>query len=111
MELQSRKKGNVCIVKCTGTIRMSSEDKIAARIDALLEEGERYFVIDLLKVPWMDTAAITEIIVSHKHASEQGGKIKVVLNDKGHDLFTVTQLKKVISTYGDVESALGDFVG
>ena len=107
MNLKTRKKGHVNIVECSGTMKAREELRLRETMDELLGAHERFYVFDLLGVPWMDTAAITEVVAAQKHATDKEGKVVLVLNKKLHDIFTYTQLIKVFDVYDDVEEALG----
>lgn len=109
MKVKVRKKGHVNIVECSGTMKLGNEIVLREAMDKLLDADERFYVFDMLKVPWMDTGGISEVVVAHKHVVDKEGKIVLALNKKLHDLFTITQLTRVFDVYSDVEEALGSF--
>ncbi len=79
-------------------------------VRGLLEAGETLFILDMLEVPFMDSASIGEVVACSKRAGERSGLIKLVVKDRVHNLFTMTRLDKVFEIFGSVEDALAGFV-
>ena len=113
MKILVRKKGNVNILDLSGKMVIGEGDKLLAEtVRGLLEGGERYFLLNMEKVPWLDSGGIGEVVASFKRVREREGVIKLVkLSSKAHDLFTMTALNKVFEIFGDEEDALGSFAG
>ena len=112
MKVSDRKKGNICILELSGQLKIGPVVKdFAERFEELLRLGERQFVFDMLKVPWMDTSGISTTVACHKHLRDQDkdGEIKVVLQGKTHSLFVLYELHRVFDLHEDVESALAAF--
>jgi anti-anti-sigma regulatory factor len=63
----------------------------------------------MLKVPWMDSSGIGEVVACYKRARDAKGELKVVMKGKSHDLFTFYELHKVCELYESLEDALGAF--
>ena len=106
MEVQVRKKGNVKIVECSGTIKAGAHERLPDVMNELLVGDEHLYVFDMLKVPWSDTSGVAEIVAAHKRVTDKGGKIVLVLSQRVHDVFEITQLARVFEIYHDVDEAL-----
>jgi anti-anti-sigma factor len=111
MKITDRKTGNVCILRISGAIKYENCDKLRDRFKELIAAGERHFVVDMTSVPWLDSMGIGETVACYYRARDRGGKFKLVLVSKAHDLFTLAQLDKVMQIYRDLEEALASFAG
>ena len=112
MKISDRKKGNICIIEVSGELKLGSGvDRYPERFDELLDQGERRFVIDMVKVPWMDTSGINASLSCRKHLldRDKDGEIKIALQGKNHTIFVFYELHKVFDLHEDVESALAAF--
>lgn len=108
--IEVRKKGKVNILEFSGSMKTGEGDVLLReKMTQLLGAGERLFIFDMTKVPWMDSGALAEVIVCQKHVSEQEGTIKLVLSQWVHDLFIMTRLSGVFEIFEDVEDALASF--
>jgi len=97
--------GKECILKVPpGTVVIDKET--GEPVMELLESGERTFVFDMRKVPWLDSAGVGQVVACRNRVVDHGGKIKLVLHSKAHDLFVLYELQRVMDLYGDVEAAL-----
>jgi anti-anti-sigma regulatory factor len=74
-----------------------------------VEQGERYFVLDMLDAPWLDSSGLGEVFACFKRAREVDGVVKLVLRGKSYSLFTITRLDKVFEIFDDVDTAVGSF--
>ena len=107
-----RKSGEICILELAGELSFGEATAMLRRKSVeLVDAGERLFLLDLLKVPWLDSSAIGEVIEFHKRARAQRGVVRLVLNPRSRSLFTVTHLEKMFDIFEDVDSGLASFAG
>ena len=110
MAVEKRKIGKACIVDISGELKLGpSVDKLRDLFKKCIDEGEKYFVFNMLKVPWMDSSGIGEVVACYKRTRDAEGELKVVLRGKTHDLFTFYELHKVCEVHETLEEALGSF--
>ena len=108
--IEVRKRGPVSILDISGEVRIGEPTTLLRRKSKeLLAQGERYFVLNMIDVPWLDSSGIGEIFAMFKRAREVGGAVRLVLRGKAASLFTITQLDRVFEIFEDVEVALVDF--
>jgi anti-sigma B factor antagonist len=111
MKIDVRERGKITIVAMSGKMTLGDGDVMLQRsFRGLLEEGRTHFIFEMTAVPFLDTAAIAEIIACRKRALDRKGVIKLVLRGKAHDLFTLYELHRIFGIYEEVESALASFV-
>ena len=70
----------------------------------------RIFVLDMVQVPWLDSASIGEIVACYKRIRERQGQMKVAIVGKAHTVVAISGLDRVFELYDDVEAALASFV-
>ena len=110
MAVEQRKVGKVCILNLSGELKLGpSVDDLRTSFKDAVDAGERMFVFNMLKVPWMDSSGIGEVVACYKRARDHKGELKVVMKGKSHDLFTFYELHKVCELHETVEEALGSF--
>ena len=76
---------------------------------ALLAQGERNFVLNMLDVPWLDSSGLGEVFACFKRAREREGAVKLVLRGKSYSLFTITELDRVFEIFDTSEEAVASF--
>lgn len=110
MTIEVRERGTITVVAFAGKMTIGQgELMLRERFRELLEAGRRRFVFDLLAVPFLDTAAIAEILACRKRALDREGVIKLALQGKVHQIFTLYQLNRIFEVHDDVEGALASF--
>jgi len=107
---EARKVGKVCVLTVSGELKLGpAVDELRRVFKSGIENGERLFVFNMLKVPWIDSSGIGEVVACYKRARDAKGDLKVVMKGKAHDLFTFYELHKVCELYETLEEALGSF--
>ena len=108
--IEVRKQGPVAILDLSGEVRIGEPTTLLReKSKELLAQGERYFVLNLIDVPWLDSSGIGEIFAMLKRAREVGGSVRLVLRGKPASLFAITRLDRVFEIFDDVEAALVGF--
>jgi anti-sigma B factor antagonist len=111
MKLSSRVAEEVVILDVEGKILLGEGDiQIRQAIDDLLSQGRKKYLLNLSKVPYIDSAGLGQIIRCFTAIRKAGGTLKLLSpNAKVVDLLTVTKLGSVFDWYGDESSALASF--
>jgi anti-sigma B factor antagonist len=67
-------------------------------------------VVDLGKVPYMDTAGLGDLILAYATTRMSGGTLKVMrVTKRLQDLLTITKLVSVFDTHDDEAAAVASF--
>jgi len=112
MQIDVRQSGDVHILDCSGKLEFGEATaKLRSRSKELIAGGGRYFLLNLLDVPWLDSSAMGEVVAFHKRAREKRGVVRLVLNDKSRTLFTMTHLEKMFDIFDSLDPALKAFSG
>ena len=111
MKLSSRSVDDVTVIDIEGKILLGEgEILVKQAIDEFLAQGRRKFLLNLAKVPYIDSAGLGQIIRCFTAIRKAGGTIKLLSpNSKVIDLLSVTKLVNVFDWYNDEPSALGSF--
>jgi anti-sigma B factor antagonist len=111
MKLDVRKVGKICVFDISGSVTVGPDTALMReKSRELLGEGERLFVFNMLDVPWIDSSGVGEVVACRNRIKANKGTIKVVLKDRAHDIFVMSELGKLMGIHKDLENALGDFV-
>ena len=111
MNFSSRRVGNVEVIDIEGKILLGEGDvEIKQAVDDLLKRGQKDILINLAKVPYIDSAGLGELIRCFTTVRKSGGRLKLLApNQRLVDLLTITKLVNVFDWYGDEASALASF--
>ena len=111
MKLSTRKMANVIIIDVDGKIVLGEGDvEIKKTVDNLLERGNKNFLLNLAKVPYLDSAGLGEIIRCFTALRRSGGNFKLLSpNRRIIDLLTITKLLDVFDTYDKESVAIASF--
>ena len=111
MKLSTRKMANVIIIDVDGKIVLGEGDvEIKKTVDNFLERGNKNFLLNLAKVPYLDSAGLGEIIRCFTALRRSGGNFKLLSpNRRIVDLLTITKLLDVFDTYDSESAAVASF--
>lgn len=108
---ETRSRG-ILVLACEGELVAGKGEKaLVARIDAMLERGDRLFVLDLLGLRYLDSAGIGAIVASSKHCAERGAILKIAVGPTGavRRVFDATGLDRAFEVFETRESAVDGF--
>jgi anti-sigma B factor antagonist len=111
MKFASRKVGNVVVIDIEGKILLGEGDvEIKEAIDSLIRQGNKYILLNLAKVPYIDSAGLGEIIRCFTSLRKNGGTLKLLSpNQRLIDLLTITKLVNVFDWHSDEAKAIASF--
>jgi anti-sigma B factor antagonist len=111
MKFSSRKIDNVVVLDIEGKILLGEGDvEIKQAVDELLSRGQKNVLLNLAKVPYIDSAGLGEIIRCFTAIRKSGGNLKLLApNQRLIDLLSITKLVNVFDWYNDESSAVTSF--
>lgn len=111
MKLSSRLSDTVTILDIEGKILLGEGDvAIKQAVDELLANGRKLLLLNIAKVPYIDSAGLGQIIRCFTAIRKAGGTLKLLSpNPRVIDLLTVTKLVNVFDWYNDESAALSSF--
>ena len=109
MSTQVRKSGKAAILTVEGKLSIGlGVDEFRDKWSAAVAEGIRDIVVDLSRVPIIDSSAIGSMIRCHSVVSVNGGKLKLVgAHEIVRQAFKMTRLDSVFEFYDTLQDAIG----
>lgn len=96
-----------CVITLEGTLNASSADKVKSAFVKAVEQGMRRVVLDLSKVPFMDSSGLAALVSGLKTMNSHDGSLMLAgLQPQATLLFQLTMFDKVFDVSPDVETAL-----
>jgi anti-sigma B factor antagonist len=111
MKLSVRKVKDVMVIDVEGKIVLGDGDvEIKRTVDDFLQKGNTSILLNLSKVPYLDSAGLGEIIRCFTALRKCGGNFKLLApNQRIIDLLTITKLLNVFDCYDNESSAIKSF--
>ena len=111
MKFSTRKAGDVIIIDVEGKIVLDDGDvEIKKTVDDLLRRGNKNILLNLAKVPYLDSAGLGEIIRCFTALRKNGGNFKLLSpNQRIIDLLSITKLLNVFDCFDNESVALRSF--
>ncbi|MBP1624191.1 MAG: anti-anti-sigma factor [Acidobacteria bacterium] len=111
MKFATRKAGDVVIIDVEGKILLGEGDvEIKKTVDDLLRKGHKKILLNLAKVPYLDSAGLGEIIRCFTALRKNGGHFRLLSpNKRILDLLSITKLLNVFDCFDNESSAIASF--
>jgi anti-sigma B factor antagonist len=111
MQIDERTVGQVTILDLKGKLTLGDGDSLLKdKVQSLLLQGRKHFLLNLGEVPYIDSAGIGQIVSSFATVGRQGGRMKLVnLTKRIHDLLVITKLVTVFETFSTESDAVRSF--
>ena len=101
---------NVPVLRIDGKIIGGAANALKREMDKQIEQGGGSLVLDMTKVPLLDSSALGIIIATLQFLKKMDGKL-VLLNPQHAviNVLQVTRLNTILEVYSDEESATSAF--
>ncbi len=109
MAVSIREENGIGIISAEGPITLVTVEAIREKFTQWYEvnTGVQYFVADLSRVDFMDSAGLGLLTSLLKRVSENGGDLKLAcLQKKTRMLFEITRAFRVFDTFDSIEEAI-----
>jgi anti-sigma B factor antagonist len=107
----TRQADGIAVLDVRGRITLGEGSAILRKsISDLLQTGNKWIVLNLYEVDYVDTSGVGELVRTHATLRKQGGQLKLVNVHKTlMDLLRMTCLHRVFDIQKDEESAIKSF--
>jgi len=96
----------VVILELTGRLTVETEAELKNAVRRQLEAGRAQLVLDLARVPYIDSCGLGTMVQAYVSAGRAGGFLKLLnVNSRNRHLLTITHLTEVLETYVQEEAA------
>ena len=111
MKLNVRQIGHAAVVDLAGKITVGGGDAVLREgVFKLLQSDQKQILLNLRKVPYMDSSGIGEMVACYKAARDKNGTVKLLSPSKRvSDLLQITRLEEVLEIYRNEKEALRSF--
>ncbi|MDX1959308.1 MAG: STAS domain-containing protein [Leptospiraceae bacterium] len=111
MKIKVTTKNDVHIFKIEGPIKAGNEFELGEKIEEYITKGSvPKFIIDLKKVPFINSAGLGIFLNIYKHVdSLKGRMVFASLNSDIENLMEITKLASIFEIYKNTEEALDSF--
>lgn len=107
MHIHVKKDQNVLIVFVEGRIDTVTAPDFQARMEELLDQGEKGLLIDLQKLEYVSSAGLRSILITAKKAKSLGGCVSCCsLQDMVRKVFEISGFTKMIPVFDSLEDGL-----
>lgn len=107
MRIDAKNKNNGVILHLNGKVIGDGVPQFRHTIEERINSGAEWLIIDLAKVPLMDSSALGAIIAAFLKLQEKNGKLVLLNAQKGIlDVLAITKLDSLFEVYDDMQMAL-----
>jgi anti-sigma B factor antagonist len=109
--VSTRERDGVVILDLSGKLMGGPEsDPLREMFRRLSDQGTRKVIVNLRKVPWMNSSGLGVLLAAFIQIRKAGGAVKFAgLQDRVQGILTTTKLVTMIETWEDEEAALRSF--
>jgi anti-anti-sigma factor len=99
---------DVVILEPTERLTVDTEADLKDAVRRQLDAGRTHLVLDLARVPYVDSCGLGTIVQAYVSASRVGGSVRLSnINQRVHQLLTVTRLLDILEPYRPEIRAVG----
>ena len=104
-----KREGQVAVVTPEGRLDLASASEFKQALNDAVNAGDRILIVDLSKVPFVDSSGLGALISGMKATRLAGGDLRIAqVGEQARLILELTTLDKVMKLYSTVEEALGD---
>ena len=79
MTVSVRAVGSVTVLDLEGKLTLgASAEGLRDKVGSLLQQGQKQFIINLARVPYMDSGGLGELVQAYATVMRQGGALKLL---------------------------------
>ena len=110
MNINERILNDVTIMDLDGDLAMEGNTQFRSRANTAIDAGARKLLVNMAKVPYMDSSGLGEIISCYMRLQKVNGRLKLLnLNNRLQHLLVITKLVSIFETYDSEPEAVVSF--
>ena len=107
---QLSKQGAVAVVSGSEPIKLDQAGQLAGTIDRVAQGGQPMAVLDLQRIPLIDSAGLESLLDAQDTIERRGGNLKMAApNELIRDILRVSGVAERFEIFSDVKTAVGSF--
>jgi len=106
--IKTSKEGFFTIIYLSGSrLDQDSGSELKPLVQGLTDKGEKFLVLDLGKVDYLDSSGLSAILVINRFCLESGGNLAIINpQDPVHNLFQMANLGEILSIRKNLSEAI-----
>jgi anti-sigma B factor antagonist len=111
IKIEERHIDGITVLDIVGKLTIDeAAEHLRDKINSLIEQGELRIVLNLQRVPYIDSGGLGQLIASFGSVKRAGGTMKLLhVNARNHDLLSITSLVTVFESFDTEAQALKSF--
>jgi anti-sigma B factor antagonist len=111
VKIEQRVVGHVTILNIIGRLTIDeAAQHLKNDIEDVLSRGGLHVVLNLAKVPYIDSGGLGQLVASYGSVKKAGGTMKLLnVNSRNHDLLSITRLVTVFESFDSEAEAIRSF--
>ena len=110
MLIAERRVEFVDIVALDGEMNASTAVAVRAELKSRMAEGKIRFILDISRVPFLDSCGLSVLVTALKTAREMGGDISLLNPSKqAKELIQLTRLHRIFRIFDDEDDAVSEY--
>ena len=112
LEVRNQTLGGCLIVRVAGELDLATAPVLRDHVLGQLALGQTNLVIDLGRVPFLDSTGVSALVVAHREADARGGSVRLAGARRSvRRVFEITRLDRLFELHDDVSDALEAAMG
>jgi len=101
---------NACVIELSGELGVEGVHDLDDKFKALIKKGERYFVLDMSDLDFIDSAGMASLVLNHKQIVAANGKmVLAALQISVRKVLQLTRTDQVFQIYEKLSTAINSF--
>jgi anti-sigma B factor antagonist len=110
LDIRETEREGIVILALKGRLTVGEASSVRERINALLAEGRKNFILDLGHVEYIDSTGLGSMVICYTTIKKAGGMLKLVnLNKRNIELLLLTKLHTIFEVFSDEQDAVNSF--
>jgi anti-sigma B factor antagonist len=110
MNIIERTLNDVTVLDLEGNLALEGNKQFRQRVAATIDAGSRKLIVNMARVPYMDSSGLGELISCYTTLQRLSGRIKLLhLSDRLQHLLVITKLTSLFETFDSEPAAVASF--
>ena len=111
MQMTERQVGRVTVLDLAGKLTSDYDtQRLKDKINSLIQQGRNAVVLNLANISYIDSSGLGQLVASYGSLARTTGGLKLLhVNQKNHDLLSITRLVTVFQTFDSEDEAVASF--
>ncbi len=110
LEIRVTEREGIAILALKGRLTVGEASSVREKINELLAEGRRNFILDLGHVDYIDSTGLGALVICYTTVKKAEGAVKLLnLNKRNIELLVLTKLHTIFEVFNDEQDAVNSF--